>query len=188
MDSSTDDDTDDDNETIVSSDDEEPQLRYIVPVGPISGKGLVIPYLASTKHDDRVPEKPHKKYNNQASKKQRSLELRTYGWSFAKIAEVLDIPESTVKLHYYCYENRDGNAALMKKKGRGCNKLTSDGSKFFEKTILEQNTLTLEQIRRVYFLRYQVLLNPSTIYRNLVNKCGVTIKRAHPYAERRTNN
>ena len=37
------------------------------------------------------------------------------------------------------------------------------------------------------FLQYQVLLNPSTIYRHLVNKCGVTIKRAHPYAERRTN-
>ncbi|KAG2216610.1 hypothetical protein INT45_009575, partial [Circinella minor] len=61
MDSSTDDDTDDDNETIVSSNDEEPQLRSIVTVGPIGGKGTVIPYLARTKRDDRVPKKPHKK-------------------------------------------------------------------------------------------------------------------------------
>ncbi|KAG2214887.1 hypothetical protein INT45_006526 [Circinella minor] len=187
IDSSTDDDTDDDDETILSSDDEGLVLRSIVPVPPISDVKSTISSIAKTKRDDRVTKKSRRKYNNQASKKQRSLELRAYGWSFAKIAKVLDMPESTVKLHYSRYENRNGNAAPIKKKSYGCNKITSDGSKFLEEMILKQNTLTLEQIRHAYFLQYQVLLNPSTIYRHLVNKCGVTIKRAYPYAERRTD-
>ncbi|KAG2205740.1 hypothetical protein INT45_001776 [Circinella minor] len=137
IDSSTNDDTNDDNETILSSDDEGLVLRSIVSVPPISDVKSTIPSIAKTKRDDRVTKKSRRKYNNQANKKQRSLELRAYGWSFAKIAKVLDMPESTVKLHYSRYENRNGNAAPIKKKKRRTDDATKDMRKGFVKEYIQ---------------------------------------------------
>ena len=185
MDSDSDNDSDDDDDEIMAiSNDEEPLLRSIAPVSPSVVVKSTIPRMSTTKCDNRVAKKLHRKYNNQSDKKQRCLELYAYGYSYEKIAEILEIPESTVKLHHHRYSSRNGNAAPVKKKGPGFNKITTDGSAFLVRTILKQNTLTLDQIRCAYLSKYQALLSPSTIYRHLVNKCGVTIKRAHPYPER----
>ncbi|KAI7846724.1 hypothetical protein BDC45DRAFT_576767 [Circinella umbellata] len=125
MDSDSDNDSDDDdNETMAISDDDKLLLRSIAPVSPSVVVKSTIPCMSTTKRDNRVAKKLHRKYNNQSDKKQRCLELYAYGYSYEKIAEILEIPESTIKLHHHHYS---------------------------------------------------------------INKCGVTIKRAHPYPERRTD-
>ena len=90
--------------------------------------------------------------------------------------------------HNKRYRTRGGNPTPRKQKGPKLSKISQDGSKFLVETVLEkENTATLLQLVRAYYLRFQVLLAPSTIYRHLVRKCKITIKRAHSYPELRTN-
>ena len=90
--------------------------------------------------------------------------------------------------HNKRYRTRSGNPTPRKQKGPKLSKISQDGSKFLMETLLEkENIATLLQLVHTYYLCFQVFLAPSTIYRHLVRKCKITIKRAHPDPELCTN-
>ncbi|KAI7847967.1 hypothetical protein BDC45DRAFT_535164 [Circinella umbellata] len=112
----------------------------------------------------KVVKNPRGKYVNYEADllRDRALKLLGYRWTLKDIERRLDIPTSTMSDHYKRYRTR------------------GDSSKFLVKTVLEkENTATLQQLVRAYYMQFQIILQPSTIYRHLVKKCEITIKRAH---------
>ncbi|KAI7854923.1 hypothetical protein BDC45DRAFT_535053 [Circinella umbellata] len=142
----------------------------------------MIPQVAKKKRIMKVVKNPRGKYVNYEADllRDRALKLLGYRWTLKDIERRLDIPTSTMSDHYKRYRTRGGNTAPIKQKGPKLSKISQDSSKFLVKTVLEkENTATLQQLVRAYYMQFQIILQPSTIYRHLVKKCEITIKRAH---------
>ena len=183
--------TDDSSSSSSSSEsdiDDEPQLISILP-DTLSSEDVVSSHAVKKKQKQvRKPRNPRGKYTPHSSDiMKQSLYLKLCGKSNKEISSILDVPEATIRDHYNRHQNRDGNAEPIRKKRSPSSKITEAGSQFLVQTITSANTLTLQQLQQQYFKKFDLLLDPSTIYCHLVKKCRITIKRAHPYPERRTD-
>ncbi|KAG2216475.1 hypothetical protein INT45_014035 [Circinella minor] len=101
----------------------------------------------------------------------QALVLKAAGGSYRKISALMNIPR----------------ANPIKHKRVMPSKITENGSRFLLQSVTDNNTITLDQLQHAYFQKFGIQLAASTIYQYLVYKCRMTIKRAHLYPERRTD-
>ncbi|KAI9243219.1 hypothetical protein BDA99DRAFT_566788 [Phascolomyces articulosus] len=187
------DDTDDEGSDSSDSEDDsedESTLCSIAPNFLTIGSTAAAEQVNKKKHSTKIVKNPRGRYTNYESDllRQRAGELLGSGWSFSNIETDMKVPKSTMVNHYKQYKIRKGFAAPKRQKAPRLSKITKDSSNFLVQTVLEkENTATLLQLVHAYFLRFQIVLSPSTIWRHLVRKCDVTIKRAHLYPELRTD-
>ena len=170
------------------SDDEEVLLFSITPHIVASGEDDTIPRAPRMTALKAAPLNPRgKTIKHSADKMHRALVMKAGGFSYRQNAKIFNVPKSTLFDHKHRYTCRQGNAEPIKNKSPPRSKITADGSKFLVETVTSINTVTLQQLRYLYFQRFDTPLDCSTIYRHLVNKCRFTIKRAQVYPERRSS-
>ncbi|KAG2216171.1 hypothetical protein INT45_000339 [Circinella minor] len=171
-----------------SDSNDEPQLVSILPDTPSLENPVSLHAVKKKKKQVQKPENPCGKYTPHSSDlMKQSLFLKLCGKSNKEISNILDVPEAMIRDHYNRHQNRDGNPEPIRQKRSSSSKITEAGSQFLVRTVTSANTLTLQQLQQQYFKKFDLLLAPSTIYCHLVNKCRITIKRPHPYPERRTD-
>ncbi|KAG2208434.1 hypothetical protein INT45_013458 [Circinella minor] len=171
-----------------SDSDDEPHLVSILPDTPSLENPVPSHAVKKKKKQVRKPANPCEKYTPHSSDlMKQSLFLKLCGHSNKEVSNMLNIPEATIRDHCNRHQNRDGNAEPTRQKRSSSSKITEAGSQFLIQTVTSANTLTLQQLQQQYFKKFDLLLASSTIYRHLVKKCRITIKRAHPYPQRRTD-
>ncbi|KAI9278347.1 hypothetical protein BDA99DRAFT_553996 [Phascolomyces articulosus] len=97
------------------------------------------------------------------------------------------MPNNPLRDHQNRFQNCNGNPEPMRQKRNPTPKIT----KVNNPISCTDNTFNkfshLEATAEKYFQKYNLLFAPSTIYRHLVHKCEITIKRTHPYLKRLTD-
>ncbi|KAG2204643.1 hypothetical protein INT45_000942 [Circinella minor] len=198
--SDTDDDTDSESSSILDGDgddDEMPnneddmyQLRSIAPDTNVvaAATETVSVQLQKNKVNKPLPKNRRGKYTYHSPDiMKQALVLKAAGGSYRKISALMNIPRGTIHEHKKRAQTRKGKANPIKHKRVMPSKITENGGRFLLQSVTDNNTITLEQLQRGYFQKFGIRLAASTIYRYLIYKCRMTIKRAHPYPERRTD-
>lgn len=177
----------------ISDEEDEPSLLSIVPEAIDSNHMETDSFLLGSRARQvakaRAPVNPRGKNAKHSSDiMNRALVMKLAGLSNKKVFDLLGVPETTVRDHNKRFEERDGQATPVRhKRLKPVYKITEEGSRFLLDVIKKSNTLTLTQMQQLYFKRFNVGLALSTFYRHLVYKHRITIKRANPYPERRTD-
>ncbi|KAG2209645.1 hypothetical protein INT45_010926 [Circinella minor] len=198
--SDTDDDTDSESSSILDGDgddDEMPnnkddmyQLRSIAPDTNVvaAATETVSVQPQKNKVNKPLPKNRRGKYTYHSPDiMKQALVLKAAGGSYRKISALMNIPRGTIHEHKKRAQTRKGKANPIKHKRVMPSKITENGGRFLLQSVTDNNTITLDQLQRGYFQKFGIRLAASTIYRYLVYKCRMTIKRAYPYPERRTD-